>query len=121
MTGSRDHQVRFGEAPGQPVGGLQGGQRVGVPAARQLQQPADRADNQPHCGISFGPEDTLGALHPGFCLLQPSLPGQHAPTFILAKPAAGSSAQPCRSASSAACLLRSIDRANDRKNSLFAA
>ena len=29
------HQVRFGEAPGHPVGSLEGGQRVGVPAAFQ--------------------------------------------------------------------------------------
>jgi hypothetical protein len=39
-----DHHVRFGQAPGQLVGGLEGGQRVGVPAARQLKQSADVVD-----------------------------------------------------------------------------
>jgi hypothetical protein len=54
MTGSQDHQARFGEAPGQPVGGLEGGQRVRVPAARQLQHSAVRVDRQSHCGLGFG-------------------------------------------------------------------
>ena len=73
-----DHQARFGEASGQPVGGLEGGQRVRVPAARQLQQPADRPDRQSHCGFGHGSEGPFGALDPGFCLLRPPLPHQHA-------------------------------------------
>ena len=37
----QDHQVRCGQASGQPVGGLEGGQCVRVPAARQLKPSAD--------------------------------------------------------------------------------
>ena len=42
-----------GEPPGQPLGGLEGGQRISVPAARQLQQPADVADPRPRRGLGF--------------------------------------------------------------------
>ena len=35
----RDEQVRCGQVPGQPLGGPERGQRVGVPAARQLERP----------------------------------------------------------------------------------
>lgn len=53
------------------------GKRVSVPPARQLKHPADRADRQPHCRLSFRPNGALDALDPGFCLLQLPLPGQH--------------------------------------------
>ena len=68
--------MRCGEAPGQPLGGLEGGQRVGVTAARQLEQPADVVDPQHRRGLGFGSEGALGALDPGLCLLRPPLPGQ---------------------------------------------
>ena len=47
----RDEVVRCGEMPGQPLGGPEGGQRVGVTAARQLEQPADVVDRQPRRGL----------------------------------------------------------------------
>ena len=69
--------MRCGEVPGQPLGGPEGGQRVGVTAARQLEQPADVVDRHRRRGLGFGSEGALGALDPGLCLLEPPLPGQH--------------------------------------------
>ena len=48
--------------PGQPPGGPEGGQRAGVMAACQLEQPADGVDHQPCRGLGFGSEGALGAL-----------------------------------------------------------
>ena len=118
----RDDQVRYGEAPGQPLGGLEGGQRVRVPAARQLQHPAGVADRHCRRGLGFGSEGAFGAQDPRLGLLRPSLPGQQAPSVKQATPKAGSSVQPCRWASSIACLLllgRHGDM-TDRKSSLAA-
>ena len=75
----RDEQGRRGQAPGQPFGGTEGGQRVGVPATRQLELAAAMVDQQRHRRLGFRSEVALGALGPGLCFLGPALPGQHAP------------------------------------------
>jgi len=53
--------VRGGKPPGQRLGGLEGGQRVGVPSARQLEQPAEVTDDVPGCGLGVGCEAAFGA------------------------------------------------------------
>ncbi len=73
----RNEVVRRSEMPGQPLGGLEGGQRVGVPAARQLDEPADEVDPHPHRRLGFCPDGALGALDPALGLLQPPLPRQY--------------------------------------------
>ena len=49
----RGEQVRRGQVPGQPLGGPERGQRVGDPAARQLELAADVLDRQRHRGLGF--------------------------------------------------------------------
>ena len=71
-----DEVVRCGKVPGQPLGGPQGGQRVGVMAADQLEQSAEVVDHQRLRGLGFGSDGALGALHPGLRLLKPPLPDQ---------------------------------------------
>ena len=66
-----------GQASAQPLGGLEGGQRVGVTAARQLEHSAGTVHPQ-HCrGLGFRSEDAFGALDPWPGLPRPHLPGQH--------------------------------------------
>jgi hypothetical protein len=69
--------VRGSESPGQRFGALQRSQRVGVPSARQLEKPADVADNVSGCGLGVSGEGALSALDPRFGLVQPSPPRQH--------------------------------------------
>ena len=73
----RDEQVRVWQELGQLLGGPEGGQRIGVPATRQLQPPADIVHPQPRRWLGFGSDGALGALDPGLGLLGPPLPGQH--------------------------------------------
>jgi hypothetical protein len=73
----RGQGARRGQVPGQAFGGPERGQRVGIPAARQLELGADVVDRQRHRGIGFRSDSTLGALQPGIGLAQPPLPGQH--------------------------------------------
>jgi hypothetical protein len=40
----RDEQIRRGEMPGQPFGGIEGGNCIGVPAACQLELAAEVLD-----------------------------------------------------------------------------
>jgi hypothetical protein len=63
--------------PGQAFGSPERGQRVGLPAARQLELGADVVDRQRHRGIGFRSDGALGALQPGLGLVQAPLPGQH--------------------------------------------
>ena len=74
----RGESVRAGQKRIEPFGGAESGQRAIAPAARQLDAAADEVDRQRGRGLGFGPEGTLGALHPGFGLLEPALPDQHA-------------------------------------------
>jgi hypothetical protein len=101
----RHEQVRRGQGPGQLLGGPERGQRVGIPAARQLQRPADVIDPHRRRGLGFRSEGALGALQPGFCLPGPPLPGQQGYQCRVGVAGGGSSVQPCRSASSIACLF----------------
>jgi hypothetical protein len=73
----RNDQGRYVEAPGRPLGGLEGGQRIPVPAARQLQDPATVADRHRHRGLGLSGHGALAALDPWLGLFRPSLPGQH--------------------------------------------
>ena len=77
----RDEVVRRGEVPGQPLGGPEGGQRVGVTAARQLEQPADVVDRHRRRGLGFRSDGALGALDPGLGLLEPPLPDQRSSEY----------------------------------------
>ena len=49
----RDVQVRGCEVPGQLLGGLEGGQRILVPAAHQLQHTADVVDHHSRRWFGF--------------------------------------------------------------------
>ncbi len=49
----RQEQVWCVQAPGQPLGGPEGSQRIGVPAAPQLEPPAHVVDRQPRRGLGF--------------------------------------------------------------------
>jgi hypothetical protein len=69
--------VLRGQVPGQPLGGPECGQRIGVPAAGQLDPPADVVDRQRRHGLSFRSDGALDAPPPGLCLLGPPLPGRH--------------------------------------------
>jgi DNA-binding CsgD family transcriptional regulator len=73
----RNGVVRGGKPPGQRLGGLERGQRVGVPSARQLEQPAEVTDDVPGGGLGVGGEAAFGALDPGLGLVQSSLPRQY--------------------------------------------
>ena len=69
----------------QPLGGLEGGQRVGVTAASQLEHSAGTVHPQ-HCrGLGFRSEDAFGALDPGTGLPRPHLPGQHGSEYHVGK------------------------------------
>jgi hypothetical protein len=81
-----DEQVRCGEEPGQSLGGQESGQRVGVPAASQLKQPAEVVHPDPRRGLGFRPDRALGALDPALCLLEPPLPGQHGCKYRVGSP-----------------------------------
>ena len=70
--------MRGGEVPGQPLGGREGSQRVGVPAAGQLEHSAGMVHHHARGpGVGFWPDGALGVLDPGLGLLRPLLPGQH--------------------------------------------
>jgi hypothetical protein len=73
----RGERVLRGQVPGQLLGGPERGQRIGVPAARQLDSPADVVDRQRRHGLSFRSDGALDASPPGLCLLGPPLPGRH--------------------------------------------
>jgi hypothetical protein len=64
--------------PGQLFGGPEGGQRVGVTAARQLEQPADVVDRHRIRWPGFRPNRALGALDPGLRLIRPRLRDERA-------------------------------------------
>jgi hypothetical protein len=73
----RGHRMlRRDEPLGQPLGRLEGGQRLGVLTARQLEHPAEVADTQSRRGVGFGFEGAFGALDPRLRLIQLSLPEQ---------------------------------------------
>ena len=82
----REEHVRCGQASAQPLGGLEGGQRVGVTAARQLEHSAGTVHPQ-HCrGLGVRSEDAFGALDPGPCLPRPHLPGQYGSEYHVGEP-----------------------------------
>jgi hypothetical protein len=64
------------EQLGQPLGRPDGGQRLGIPAARELEHPA--AEVQPHPGrrLNLGPDGALGVLEGPLRLLEPPLGDQ---------------------------------------------
>ena len=49
----RDERVRGGQVPGHPLGGAEGGQRVGVLAAHRLEHPARGVKHRRRPGFSF--------------------------------------------------------------------
>jgi hypothetical protein len=65
----RGQRIRRGQMPGQAFGSPERGQRVGLPAARQLELGADVVDRQRHRGIGFRSDGALGALQPGLGLV----------------------------------------------------
>jgi hypothetical protein len=69
-------RVRRGQVPGQPLGGPERGQRIGVPPEGQLHLAARVLDSHRRHGRGFRSDRALGAPHPGRCLLRPPLPGQ---------------------------------------------
>ena len=110
-----DEVVRCGEPPGQPLGGLEGGQRRGVTAARQLKHPADVRIASAGRGLGVSALRVRSARwSQGSASSSRPCQASTAPSAMQATPKAGSSVQPCRSASSTACLPRSAARANDR-------
>jgi hypothetical protein len=76
-TDRQEQQAWFGKASGKPFGGLEGGERVNVPAAPDLEHPTSHANGHPLGGLGFRSEHTLGSLEPRFCLLEPPLRDQH--------------------------------------------
>ena len=72
----RGEQCGAARSPASRSAASEGGQRLRVTAARQLEQPADVVEGHHRRGLGFRSEGALGALDPGLCLLQPSLPGQ---------------------------------------------
>ncbi len=73
----RQEQVWCIQALGQPLGGPECSQRIGVPAAPQLEPPAEVLHRQPRRGLRILCDSSLGALNPGLRLLRPALPNQH--------------------------------------------
>jgi hypothetical protein len=61
----RDERVLRSQVPGQPFGVPERRQRIGVPAAGQLDPPADMVDRQRRHGLSFRSDGALDAPPPG--------------------------------------------------------
>jgi hypothetical protein len=113
----RAEWVQSGQVPGLPLGGLEVGQRVGVRLRASSSCPrmtwtptasAGSASALTVCSARW----TRGSASSG----RPC----ETNTAVSTVPAAGWSVQPCRSASSTACLPRAAARAHDRSNSVAA-
>ena len=59
--------------PAQPLGGLDGAQRLVVTATSELEHPASVVQGHPGRGFGLGPKGLPGALEPRLCLREPSL------------------------------------------------
>jgi hypothetical protein len=108
-------RVRRDEQPGQPFGSPESGQRLVLTAARKLDCSASVVCRYPLGRLHLRPNGTLSAVQPRLCLLQPALAERwDAEHHIGGRGVTGSSAQPCRRASSIACILSSTACRVDR-------
>ncbi len=70
----RHVRARCDEQPGQPLGGPESSQRVGITAAHELKRPASLVEHHASRWLGLSLKRTLGLVQPRLCLLQPHLP-----------------------------------------------
>jgi hypothetical protein len=110
-------QVRRGQQPGQLRTGPESGQRRGVLAVRQSQQPAQVVDRQPYSGRASALRARPARWDQNSASSSLPCQAEMVPSATPTMPTAGVSVQPCRVASSIAWRPCSVATANDWKTS----